>query len=63
VSEPEKTATIYVVIHGDARPVQRSCRAAEARVDDVVRPERLDALNRLLDPATVIRKALGEFDG
>ena len=53
---------LRVVIGGDARPVRRDLRALDARVDDVANPRCRDRMRRLLSPATVVRKALGEFD-
>lgn len=54
---------VYVTVKGDPRKLGRNIKAAEARLVDVERPKRGEDLQRLLDPASVVRKALGEFDG
>lgn len=52
---------VYVVISGDTRSMRRAIKGSEARLDDVVEAERAAHVRRITDPATVIRKALGEF--
>jgi hypothetical protein len=54
-------STIRVTISADPRPVRRSVRAYEARLDDATKPHRALAVRQITDPATVTRKALGEF--
>lgn len=54
--------TIYVALKGDSRKVGRDLKSAEARVSDLDRPSRAADIRRILDPATVARKALGELD-
>lgn len=59
------TGSITVRLSLDARPLkrlERSMKAAGARCDDIARPERAEDIQRLTDPSTVVRKALGEFD-